>query len=122
ASEIFRSVITQAELLHRHWLKQWAQTMLVSSLTRAGNVNGASVSRVIAEIHSMGATFPAEVTAEFHLLQGRLDEALQLAGKAASQAEESGRRLDYVGAMELRLRILLRLDRPDDVVALAAET
>ena len=55
------------------------------------------------------------------LSEGTLDEALRQAETAASQAEQMGFRPAAVSALEVQVRILLRLNRPADAVALADE-
>jgi tetratricopeptide (TPR) repeat protein len=59
--------------------------------------------------------------AEIELSAGRLDEAFKAAEEACSQAEKGGRRPDYLSALESQLRVLLRLDKPEEAVALADE-
>jgi hypothetical protein len=60
-----------------------------------------------------------EITGEVELAAGRLNEALLQSEKARTAYEESGRRPGQVSAMELQTRILLQLDRPNDVLAVA---
>ena len=62
-----------------------------------------------------------EVVAELLLSEGTLDEALRQAETAVSQAEQSGCRPAAISALEVQVRILLRLNRPADAVALADE-
>lgn len=62
-----------------------------------------------------------EVMAELLLSEGTLDEALRQAETATSQAAQSGCRPAVVSALEVQVRILLRLNRPADAVALADE-
>jgi hypothetical protein len=62
-----------------------------------------------------------EVIAELLFSEGKRDEALRHAETAASQAEQSGFRPAAVSALEVQLRILLRLNRPAATVALADE-
>jgi len=59
--------------------------------------------------------------AELLLSEGTLDEALRQAEMAASQADQRGFRPAAVSALEVQVRILLRLHRPAEAVALADE-
>jgi tetratricopeptide (TPR) repeat protein len=67
----------------------------------------------------MGLLLPADVMAEIDLSAGRLDEALQQVEKAIFQTEENGARSDYISALELQLRILLQLNRLQDVITIS---
>jgi hypothetical protein len=123
ATTVSRSVIEQANQLRRPWMRRWAQSVLAKSLLRSGRRDDADLNSMFQE-HQSGKdvfAYPAEVMAEIHLAQDRLDQALQQSEEASSQAEAVGFRLGYLAAAELRLRILLRRDRPEDVMALAAE-
>ena len=59
--------------------------------------------------------------AELLLSEGALDEALRQAETTASQAEQRGVRPVAVSAREVQVRIVLRLHRPAEAVALANE-
>ena len=86
---------------------------------------------MIQDLTSMSASLPLgglrdimaeEVVAELLLSEGTLDEALRQAETAATQAAQSGFRPAAVSALEVQVRILLRLNRPADAaVALADE-
>jgi class 3 adenylate cyclase/tetratricopeptide (TPR) repeat protein/ABC-type dipeptide/oligopeptide/nickel transport system ATPase component len=119
ASEMFKSVIEQAKDVGRPWLAGWAHKQFARSLVRAGRRDQANLDRIAQDLADMGITLPVDVTAEIDLAAGRLDEALKAAEELCSQGEESGRRPDYVSGLELQLRVLLRLDRPKDAIALA---
>ena len=60
----------------------------------------------------------AQVMAELQLSEGRLDEALRWAESSAQHADQIGVKPAHVAALVLQLRILLRLERPRDVVVL----
>ena len=128
ASEIFESVIERAIRLGRSWMRRNAQIGLTESLLRAGGLDRTNLEKTTKDLVSMdptlpiiGARYPAEVIGEIDLSEGKLEEALKQGEKACTEAEESGSRLNYVSALELRLRILLKLDKPGDVVALTDE-
>ena len=61
------------------------------------------------------------IVAELLLSEGTLDEAFCQAETAASQAAQRGCRPAAVSALEVQVRILLRLHRPADAVARADE-
>ncbi len=122
--DMFESVIDQARRLRRPFLRYEAQIRLAQSLIRSGQldrVNRESITQALASIGTASLTqvLPAEAVGEIDLSEGKLDEALRQAVSACAQAEESGRRLNLVSAMELQMRVLLQLDRPGEVVALA---
>lgn len=121
ASKLFESVAEQARHIGRAWLRCGAQVHLARSLIRAGQLDEAKLETISQDLATMGGTLPPDVTAEIAFSAGRLGEALEQAQKASSEAEEKARRPDHIAALELQLRVLLRLDRPRDVVALADE-
>jgi class 3 adenylate cyclase/tetratricopeptide (TPR) repeat protein/ribosomal protein L40E/ABC-type dipeptide/oligopeptide/nickel transport system ATPase component len=119
ASEMFENVIEQGTRLKRAWMRNWGRTLLAVALVKAGQLDEASPDRITQDLASTGRTLPPDVMAEIHLSEGRLDEALKAAGEASSRAEEGGRRPDHVSALESQLRVLLRMGKPEEVVALA---
>jgi hypothetical protein len=82
-------------------------------------LDGVNLDRIAQDLAGVGLTLPTEVVAEIALSEGRPDEALWQAESACSEAEHGGLRPAYVAALELQLRVQLRLDRPGDVVSLA---
>jgi hypothetical protein len=121
ASAVFRSVIEQASRLHRAWMRNGAQGLLARSLIRAGQLGERNLSAFLQQPEMAGAVLPPDVLAEMHLCDGSLDEALEQVENVAAQAKTSGREPAHVAALELKLRILLRLDRAAEARDLAEE-
>ncbi len=137
AATILESVIEQARQVGRAWLVSWGQEELVRALVRDGQPppNAAPTDMPL----------KADVLGEIALSQGKLHEALQQAGKACVEAKarnpwalhplrglphierakpeagEGDREPSYISALLLRVQILLKLDRPEDVIPLADE-
>jgi hypothetical protein len=130
ASATLERALDQTRRLQRWLFGRRAQLLLAKSLLRAGQLEPAHLRSVIQDLTSMSASLPLgvlmdmtaeEVVAELLLSEGTLDEALRQAETAASQAEQSRFRLAAISALEVQVRILLRLNRPADAVALADE-
>src|SRR5262249_39590048 len=130
ASATLERAIDQTRRLQRWLFGRRAQLLLAKSLLRAGQLEPAHLRSRIQDLMSMSASLPLaglmdimaeEVVAELLLSEGTLDEALRQAETAASQAEQSGFRPAAVSALEVQVRILLRLHRPADAVSPAHE-
>jgi tetratricopeptide (TPR) repeat protein len=132
ASTTLERAIDQTRHLQRWSFGRRAQLLLAKSLIRAGQLELAHLRSMIQDLTSMSAGLPLggsdlmdimaeEVVAELLLSEGTLDEALRHVETATSQAEQSGFRPAAVSALEVQLRILLRLNRQADAVALADE-
>jgi tetratricopeptide (TPR) repeat protein len=129
ASATLERAIDQTRRLHRWSFGHGGQLLLAKSLVQAGPLEPAYLRSMIQDLTSMSASLPLggrdmmaeEAIAELLLSEGTLDEALRQAETAASQAEQGGFRRATVSALEVRLRILLRLNRPADAVVLADE-
>jgi hypothetical protein len=65
------------------------------------------------------AAQPRTLLAECLLVQGRVEEGLQQAEAVASYAEQHGLKPEYLWALEVQVRALLRLDRADHALTLA---
>jgi len=117
ATEIFARVVDQARHLRRPWLLSQGQAQRARSLIRSGR-RGEEES-LSQDLTVTGISLASEVVGELHLYAGELDQALQHTLSACEQARANGRRPDQVSALELQARVLLRLDRPEEVVALA---
>jgi tetratricopeptide (TPR) repeat protein/predicted Ser/Thr protein kinase len=129
ASGVFEELIERAQRLGRAWMSEWARMEFVRSRVEAGPQDRGVWDRLTQELTGLKTTFllaprgePARIQAEIALGQGRWREALAQAELACTQAEESGCMLDYVAAVEVRLRALLELDRAEDVVPMAEGT
>jgi hypothetical protein len=130
ASATLELAIDQTRRLQRWAFGRRAQHLLAKSLLRAGQLEPAHLRSRIQDLTSMSTSLPSggrmdimaeEVMAELLLSEGTLDEALRQAETATSQAAQSGCRPAVVSALEVQVRILLRLNRPADAVALADE-
>jgi tetratricopeptide (TPR) repeat protein len=125
AAALLRDVDLQAQRLNRDWVRHWAQVHLTLSLIRSGEIGEALRTPTIQDPDSLGtlsasepALLPEAVLTELLLAQGRLEEALVHAESSATQAAEGGLRPEYLSAVEVRLRILLRLGRPQEALDL----
>jgi len=128
ASAVLEHALDEAGRLHRWRFALGARILLATSVIGAGHLEDTTVSRVTQELMSilegptaepMHKVMAAQVMAELLLSEGRLDEALRRAAVSARHADQSGLKPAYVSARVLQLRILLRLNRPTDVVELA---
>jgi class 3 adenylate cyclase/tetratricopeptide (TPR) repeat protein len=128
ASAVFKHAVDEAGRLHRWRFALRARMLLATSLVGVGHLPPTTRSRLTQDIVSIldGSTpepsqkvMAAQVMAELQLSEGRLDEALRLAESSAQQADQIGVKPAHVAALVLQLRILLRLDRPTDVIVLA---
>jgi tetratricopeptide (TPR) repeat protein len=129
ASGVFEELVERAERLGRAWLSDWAQVELARSRIGAGPQDQGVLDGLTQDLEGLRGPLlvtqrgePARIQAEIALDQGRWREALRQAEAACAQAEENGCKLDTVAAVEVRLRALLGLDRPGDVIPLAEET
>jgi tetratricopeptide (TPR) repeat protein len=121
--------IDQTRRLQRWSFERRARVMLAKSVIGAGQLDQVDLRGMIQDLSSMSANLPSggmevmaeEVIAEILLCEARLDEALRQAETAALQAKQSGFRPASVSALEVQLRILLRLNRPTEAAALADE-
>jgi len=127
AAAILREVVDQARRHQRAWMLHWAQSLLVQSLLRAGQVDDARLREIMQDVEKVGGSLtttvgtsaPAVAMAEVSFHQGRLDEALGLADRSVSEAEQRGDTPVQMAALEVKLRILLALDRPSEAAAMA---
>lgn len=124
---MFEAAIERAGQVGRVWLSDWAQAQLARVLSQVRPLDPASSAGIERGLQCLGAANldwleePAQIAAEIALAQGRLDEAWGQVELACAEARESGCRPNWISASELRLRILLRLGRPGDVISLAEE-
>ena len=128
ASATLERAIDQTRRLRRWLFGRRAQLLLAKSHS-SRTTRAAHLRSMIQDLTSMSASLPLgglrdimaeEVVAEL-LSEGTLDEALRQAETAATQAAQSGFRPAAVSALEVQVRILLRLNRPADAAALADE-
>jgi transcriptional regulator with XRE-family HTH domain len=128
AAVTFAAVAAQGRRLRRPWLIQWAQTWRAQALHWAGELDEATLVTITADLASIGETLPPEVMADISLARGHLDEALRQAESAAAPPTVHRHTLyllpirpDHLWTCEVKARILLRLARPGDALALADE-
>jgi len=128
ASAVLEPALDQASCLHRWRFALGARLLLAISIVRAGHFEPATLNRVTQDLLSIVEGPPAEpghtvtaaqAMAELLLAEGKLDEALRRVEASARHADQFGLKPAYVSALALQLRILLRLNRPTDVVVLA---
>lgn len=125
AAELFARVGDQARHLRRPWFLRQAQVQSARALIRSGRFDRSQIESLARDLAITGKSFAAEVSeteilGEFHLAEGELGEALGQAIAAGEQARGNGLRPEQVSALELQARILLRLGKPEEVMALAS--
>ncbi|HEV2054457.1 MAG TPA: adenylate/guanylate cyclase domain-containing protein [Methylomirabilota bacterium] len=128
ASAVLEPALDQASRLQRWRFALGARLLLAASIIRAGHLEPTTLSRLTQDLLSIlegpsaepsQKVTAAQVMAELLLSEGRLDEALRRAEASARHADQIGFKPAYVSALALQLCILLRLNRPTDVVVLA---
>jgi class 3 adenylate cyclase/tetratricopeptide (TPR) repeat protein len=128
ASAVLEHTIEEAGRLNRWRFALNARLLLTTSLIGGGHLEPATLSQLTQGVMGIldGATagpiskaLAAQVMAELLLAKGQLDEALRQIAASARDAGHIDFKPAYVSALVLQLRILLRLDMPTDVVALA---
>ncbi|MFQ5596033.1 MAG: AAA family ATPase, partial [Anaerolineae bacterium] len=122
AATVFEDTVEQAKRVGRSWLTPWAHAELSRCLLRSGRLDEVNLDWTTQGLASTDTTLPADVPhvlGEIALFKGKLDEALRQAEKACAEAEAHGWRPAHVSALELRLRVLLQLNRPGEVIPLA---
>jgi hypothetical protein len=121
AAEVLASVAMRAASLKRGWMVRFAGLLRATAQLRSGRSSEVDLAGIAEDVPAYWVGNLAEVRAEALLAAGRLAEALGQADDASSAAERLGHDHDYVSSLEVKLRILLRLRRPADAVALADE-
>jgi tetratricopeptide (TPR) repeat protein len=131
AEQLLRDSIKQSIALSRAWMVRLEMDSLVRLLIAAGRLNEEALKDVERSLQTMGANLSDDMRSEIALSEGRPDEALQFADKAAlNSSDPFGRetpqdveRRDryFVVAAELKIRVLLALDRPKEALTLADE-
>jgi len=119
ASEMLRNVILQAERLKRIWMQNWANKRLAEGLARAERLDEESLDKINQDLASLSEKLPDITLARFALSTGKLDEALEYAVEAFSDAENNGYRPNQASSLELQARILMQMDKPEDALARA---
>jgi len=119
ASSIFRDVIDNEETGNTG-VRLNAITYLARALIRAGQMDWESLSKMLSE---RAATHYPEASSrtlcEFFLSKGRLGEALEEAEKTYSVAVKVPKIIAQAKTLELKCRILLKMDRPAEVIPVA---
>ena len=124
AVAVFEEVIKQAEQMGRSWLKLWAQAELSRTLLHIKKPSEVNLEWSDQNIANTPTALMAEkpvLLGEIALRKGNFEEALRCAGNSCSEAEKYGWRPAYVIALELQLRILLKLDKAGNVISIADE-
>jgi tetratricopeptide (TPR) repeat protein len=128
ASELLKATVARLDRLGRAALKQWAKIELARAMIRSEPGEPAALMKITEDLANLSATVilagmgePSGVLAEIRLCQGRWNEALQAADAACAQTRQSGGSLHHTAAVQTRLRALLQLRRPEEVLSLAQE-
>jgi tetratricopeptide (TPR) repeat protein len=119
ASEQALTVAKLADELDRAWMRTGAQNLRVTSLARLGSLDDASLTEIEQDLQSFGGRLGRQARAEAMLSIGSLEEALELADAAIVSTERSGMKLDLIPALELKLRILLKMEKMTEALAVA---
>jgi tetratricopeptide (TPR) repeat protein len=118
---VLEDVIERAKQVQRAWMRRWAWNLLVQALARSGRLDEAGLQDAIQDLASIGVVLYPEVMAEALLSEGRLDEALEQVGVAASAERDAGYSWDLAEDLELQARILIEMERAGDALAYADE-
>ena len=124
AAAMFEEVIKQAEQMGRSWLKLWAQAELSRTLLHFKKPSEVNLEWSDQNLANTPTALMAEkpvLLGEIALRKGNFKEALRWARNSCSEAKKHGWSPAYVIALELQLRILLKLDRARDVISIADE-
>ncbi len=93
-----------------------AQEGLAIALLESGNLNKDNLENIRQELDELGLTLPETISGKIDLAAHKFDDALKKATTAADKAKRSGRRNDFLPALELQMRVLLELDRQEEVL------
>jgi len=104
-----REVLQQARRLSRTWMQQWMVDLLTAISVRIGNEELRA--KIEAELAATEFRPASLAVAERRLAEEIPGAALELITQAARQAEASGRRREYIVALEAELRALMQLGR-----------
>ena len=121
---MFKEVVELAEQMGRSWLKLWAQAEYSRCLLHFKKPNGLNMVWSEQDLANTSTALMAEkpvLFGEIALRKGNFKEALELAGNSGTEAAKHGWRPANVIAIELQLRILLKLDRSTEVISIADE-
>jgi len=119
AAEKAREVAELATQLDRAWMRTGALMLLVGALSRLGTLDDDTLEEIEQDLQSFGGKLGRLTTAEVMFMKGAFGEALELVEASTARAEEAGFKLDWIPALELKLRILLGLDRMPEALKLA---
>lgn len=117
AVEKTRHAIAELRKLNRPRMYGWMLGQL-ATLAARGACERAEVDSLLDETGMRLA--PAD-RAEVELAAGTADAALELADRAIAAAEHGGRRRDLIRGLELKVRVLERLELSAETIALAEE-
>jgi len=112
-------VVALATKLDRAWMRTQMQNLRISALIRSSAFREDILAEIELDLQSYGGTLNRQSMAEVALVRGSLDEALSLTDLVSTDAERSEGKLGWIAALELKLRILLELDRAPDALAAA---
>ncbi len=121
AATSFASAVEQSRQVGRVWLRLWAEAELSKTLIRQGLIGEIDMDWESQDLENTNTTLPADalcIRGEIALIEGNLEEALSRAEIAGKEAESRGWRPTNCSALALQLRILLRMGRASEVIAL----
>ena len=119
ASEISQDVIQQAKNLGRAWIRDWAFSDFIKAKIRSGQRGDADLDKVVKEINSMGVAIPEDAKIELDLVTGKLESALKQSVELCSISSDRGDKTYYLDSLELQLRVLLKMQKPEEAIQLA---
>jgi hypothetical protein len=117
AVEALRDAIAESRAVHRAWMIRWGHALLARALIRLGRLDDAE--RSIAAVGLDATDRGAVVVGELRLARGERDVALTWVDGYLALAKERHQRPDVLVGTDLKLRVLLALDRCAEAAALA---
>lgn len=110
-----------AKELNRPWMISGLQILRMTSLAYLGALDDTTMTEIEEDLKSIGKRMGRLAMSEVLFLKGSLQEALELIEKVCDSSERLGIKLDYVPALELKLRILLGLGSINEALTTADE-
>jgi len=111
----------QGKGLGRAWMVRGAQEGIAIALLESGKLSTEYLENIRLELDEIGFRLPEIISGKIELKADKFDDALAKAISASDKAKKSGNRKDFLPALELQLRALLALERPEDVFALVEQ-
>jgi class 3 adenylate cyclase/tetratricopeptide (TPR) repeat protein len=121
AEQAYRRLIEQGGRLNRAWMVQSGRLGLARSLIRSGRSEEEEIPGIARELGAAGAEMSTPIAAERALARGDLDDALREAASSAADLLAKEYKPDYVSTLELKVRVLLAMSRPEEALTAADE-